>query len=126
MAATSGYRLAPRCWYASRPELGSPELFKGPVASARATFLGWTPADRRTGRHPEHDAVRPVSTGDDSPFMGFWEVAGLHRMPAAVALARLRHLATGKPVKSAPLGPTLVDWDQALSPLAPGRTAGLS
>jgi hypothetical protein len=94
--------------YASRPEFGAAHLApRGLDYGFVATLVDWRRADRR-GRHPEHEQVRPLSTDDDGPAIGFWEVETLAKLPSAVPLGALRSNATMKPITTPPRGPMLV------------------
>lgn len=77
---------------------------RGPIVSYEGTFAKWRAADRQ-GRHPDQ-AVRPITTGDDTAWMGFFEVADLQ--PCKVPLSALTWNSGGKSVTSPPRGPDLV------------------
>jgi len=78
--------------YASRPEIGDPDVNKGLFDPARAGFAaiyaGWTQANDQ-GKHP-HPEIRPTSTDTDTEVFGFWEVSNLHRLENPVRLLDLR------------------------------------
>ena len=98
--------------YASRPDLGVPQGYRNRVSrvSFSAVFVAWVRADRH-GRHP-NPSVRPVSTEDDTPVMGFWEIADLQPLDQLVPLTTFRTAANGRRVNREPRGPIIV-WRQA-------------
>jgi len=81
------------------------QFLKGLVASYRGTFQGWRDADPETGQHPDPSG-RPLSTGSDGAWLGFYEISDL--APCHVPLRLLRWARNGKHVKSPPYGPDLV------------------
>lgn len=93
--------------HASQTDGGKPEtrkFFKGPKATYQGTFIRWRDANN-AGKHPD-PAVRPVSTGDDTPFMGFYEVADL--APCDVPFSLLKHRNSGARVNAPLRRPWLV------------------
>jgi hypothetical protein len=92
----SGYRVL---LYATKPQHGAAELFVPEKASFEGIFVGWVRADPQ-GRH--HDpSVRPLTTIEDGPVIGFWEIAELTRLAKEqyVPLSSMYPLGTGKPLK---------------------------
>jgi hypothetical protein len=59
---------------ATRPQYGCAHLHSPGNATFEAEFVQWVAGIQ--GKHPNEN-LRPVSTGDDTDFRGFWEVTAL-------------------------------------------------
>lgn len=81
-----------------------------PRISWRGRFVGLTGA--KSGRHPDHDRLRPPSTDSDGDWLVFYEVADLQRLEPDDQIP-LQSLKTpkGKTLSKAfiPQGPTLIE-----------------
>lgn len=61
----------------------------------------------RSGKHPDRSVRPPTAEASDGPFLHFWEVASLHRLPSARRLADFRSSLAGE----APQWPVLAELD---------------
>lgn len=98
---------APVWIYASHPSRN-----RGPVASWRATWVGWI--ETSGGPHPEGDMVRPASTMGGKEdcagyWAGFWEVRDLHPLGSNKKISELTDIHGRKYRRSfIPEGPILL------------------
>ena len=65
---------------------------------------------KRSGKHPDVSVRPPYAESGDTPALWFWEVLGLHPLPTALPLGRLRGTNGSKPFDGrAPRWPSIVE-----------------